>query len=125
MKRVTTFILAVICCVSFAASAQAPQKLFDVRNGNGIVDGGTPQPQAVYLVFKNAAAKDAVIDALCDTGNFTGLVRPPGETPQQLAIAKAQFAMAEIKNWLSGKVIEARQQAIERAKAKPDASDLP
>lgn len=52
-------------------------------------------------------------------------LRPEGETPQQLAQARRQFAMDEIKAWLNAKVAENRARIIEEAKAKPDLSDLP
>lgn len=106
-------------------SAQAPNKLFAVKNGNGLVDNGVTQDQAIYIVFKDAAAKLTVMDALCDTANFKGLIRPEGETPQQLAQARRQFAMDEIGAWLNAKVAENRARIIEEAKAKPDLSDLP
>jgi len=66
-----------------------------VKNGNGLIDNGVTQDQAIYLVFKDSAAKLTVTDALCDTANFKGLIRPEGETPQQLAQARRQFAMDE------------------------------
>lgn len=122
MKRL---LLLVILLFSVSVSAQAPNRLFAVRNGNGIVDAGVTQDQAVYIVFKDSAAKLAVIDALCDTANFGALVRPANETPQQLAQARRQFALDEIRFWLNGKVEQNRLRIIEEAKAKPDLSDLP
>lgn len=99
--------------------------MFAVKNGNGIVDNGVTQDQAIYIVFKNVGAKQDVIDALCDTANFKGLIRPEGETANQLAAARRQFAMDEIKAWLNAKVAQNRERIIEEAKAKADVSDLP
>jgi len=59
--------------LSITVAAQAPAKLLDVRNGNGIVDAGVAQAQATYMVYKDAAAKTALIDALCDLGNYDAL----------------------------------------------------
>ena len=76
------------------------------------------QSQAMYIVFKDAAAKTTVIDALCDLGNYSAL--DPATRP-----SRAAFARNEIKNFLRAKVQENRQR-IERAKyIEPDASDLP
>ena len=122
MKKL--FLLSILL-FTISVSAQAPNRLFAVRNGNGIVDGGVAQDQAIYIVFKGAAAKLTVTDALCDTANFKGLIRPAGETANQLAAARRQFAMDEIKAWLNAKIAENRQRIIEEAKAKPDVSDLP
>ena len=93
MKKIA--LLLIISCALSVGLAQAPNKLFAVKNGNGIVDTGVVQDQAIYIVFKDAAAKLAVTDALCNTANFGALIRPAGETPQQLAQARRQFAMDE------------------------------
>ena len=122
MKRL--FLLSFLLA-SITVTAQVPNRLFAVRNGNGLVDGGVAQDQAIYIVFKDANSKLAVTDALCDTANFGALVRPPGETAPQLAAARRQFAMDEIKAWLNAKVA-ANRQRIEQAKLiNPDLSDLP
>lgn len=122
MKKL--FLLSVLLWAA-TVSAQAPNKLFAVRNGNGIIDSGVTVDQGIYIIFKDSAAKLTVTDALCDTANFKGLIRPEGETPQQLAQARRQFAMDEIKAWLNAKVAQNRERIIEEAKAKADLSDLP
>ncbi len=122
MKKI---LLLTLFAFTITATAQAPNKLFAVRNGNGIVDSGVTQDQAIYIVFKGAAAKLTVFDALCDTANFGGLIRPAGETAQQLTQARRQFAMDEIRAWLNAKVAQNRGRIIEEAKAKADLSDLP
>ena len=48
-------LLLLVFLFTITASAQAPTKLFDIRNGDGIVDGGVVQSQAMYIVFKDAA----------------------------------------------------------------------
>lgn len=109
-----------ILCLIFAApiAAQAPTKLFDVRNGNGIVDGGVAQPQATYIVFRDAAAKTAVIDALCDQCNYDAL--DPATRP-----SKQAFANREIQFWLRDKVRASREKAEQKKIVTPDTSDLP
>lgn len=115
MKK--AFILSILLCAGIV-SAQAPSKLFDVRNGNGIVDNGTAQPVATYIAYKDAAAKQAVIDALCDVGNYDAL--DPTTRP-----SKQAFANREISNWLRERVRESRQRAEQRKLVEPDTSDLP
>ena len=104
--------------LSIVATAQAPTKLFDVRNGNGIVDNGTAQPVATYVAYKDAAAKQAVIDALCDVGNYDAL--DPATRP-----TKQAFANREITNWLRERVRESRQRTEQKKLVNPDISDLP
>lgn len=75
--------------------------------------------------IRRVAKKLTITDALCDTANFKALIRPAGETANQLAAARRQFAMDEIKAWLNAKVAQNRERIIEEAKAKADVSDLP
>lgn len=118
-------LLLSILLFTVGAQAQAPTRLFAVRNGNGIIDAGVTQDQAIYIVFKDASWKLAAMDALCDTANFGALIRPANETPAQLAAARRQFAMDEIRLWLNSKLEANRLRIIEAAKPKPDLSDLP
>lgn len=115
MKKLLSFSLIVL---SITASAQAPTKLLDVRNGNGIVDAGVVQAQATYIVYKDNAAKQDVIDALCDLGNYDAL--NPATRPSRQA-----FANQEIKNWLRDKVRQNRQRKAALQTPVVDESDLP
>lgn len=103
---------------SITVAAQAPAKLLDVRNGNNIVDGGVTQSHATYIAYKDAAAKTAVIDALCDLGNYDAL--DPAMRPSRQA-----FANQEIKNWLRDKVKQNRQRLAALQTPVVDESDLP
>ena len=104
--------------LSITVAAQAPARLFDVRNGNGIVDAGVTQAQATYIVYKDAAAKQALIDALCDLGNYDAL--NPATRPSRQA-----FANREIQNWLRDKVKQNRQRRAALQTPVVDESDLP
>ena len=115
MKKLFLFSLVLFTA---SATAQAPSKLLDVRNGNNIVDGGVTQPQATYIVYKDSAAKQAVIDALCDLGNYGAL--DPATRPSRQA-----FANQEIKNWLRDKVKQNRQRLAQLQTPVVDESDLP
>lgn len=115
MKRLV--ILSILLSAGLA-SAQAPTKLFDIRNGNGIVDAGVAQPQATYIAFRDATAKQVVIDALCDQGNYDAL--DPATRP-----SKQAFANREIQFWLRDKVRASREQAEQKKLVAPDTSDLP
>ena len=115
MKNIS---LALLLLLSTAAVAQAPSKLFDVRNGNSIVDKGVEQPQAIYIVFRDASAKQAVIDAICDTGNYDSL-------DPATRLTKAAFANREIQFWLRDKVRSSRERTEAKKIVAPDVSDLP
>lgn len=111
-------ILIAILLFTASASAQAPTKLFDVRNGNGIVDGGVVQAQAVYIAFQDNAAKQKVIDALCDVGNYDAL--DPATRP-----SKQAFALRELQNHLKDVIRESRQRTAQKSVPAVDVSDLP
>lgn len=77
--------LAIIALVLFSAvcanAQQIPNKLFDVRNGNGLTmpaggDAGTYN-RATYIPFKDNASKDAIIDAVCYMGGYQDTVPDP------------------------------------------------
>ena len=96
-----------------------PNKLFDVRNGNDSVDkDGTLYPFAFEIVCKDTQAKNKVIDALCEVGDYAGL------KPEE-ALTRRAFAEREIQNYLRGIVTQARQNELNRAAATVDATDLP
>jgi len=115
MKKLLSLSLVIL---SVAASAQAPAKLLDVRNGNNIIDAGVTQAQATYIVYKDAAGKTDVIDALCDLGNYDAL--NPATRP-----SRQNFANNEIKNWLRDKVKQNRQRKAALQTPVVDGSDLP
>lgn len=105
MKRL--FILCLLLAAPLAA--QAPTKLFDVR-GSGAT--------TTTIEYRDAAAKDAVIDALCDQGNYDAL--DPATRP-----TKQAFANREIQFWLREKVKASREKAEQKKIVTPDVSDLP
>lgn len=65
----------------YPTSAQVPTRLFDVRNGNGLVDNGTTYTRATYIAFKDNASKDAIIDAVCAMGGYQATVPNPAYDP--------------------------------------------
>ena len=117
MKRTLLLIFSLFIFGVFA-TAQAPTRLYDVRNGNGIVDNGTAQPQATYIAYKDAAAKQAVIDAFCDVGNYDGL--DPATRPTRQAFFNREL-LAHVKDVVK----QSRQRTIQRATPVVNESDLP
>lgn len=109
----TLFVLPV-----FAQAPTIPTKAFAVRNGNGVIDNGTAYPNAIVIPFKDAAAKTALVDALCDLGNYNAL--DPATRP-----ARAVFANNELQNLLRGKIKENRERIAQAAVVAPDTSNLP
>lgn len=108
MKRV---VLIALILLTGSAIAQAPTKLFDVRNG-----GAT----GTQIEYKDAAAKQAVIDAFAELGSWT---------PQTLGgdgqpITKQQFFHRELTALIRDRVRQARAQVAHKAVV-VDESDLP
>lgn len=74
-KAAFTILLLLACALLGSVSAalvqpQLPAKLFDVRNGNAIVDSGVTYPRATVIIFKDNASKDAMIDAFAAEYNY-------------------------------------------------------
>ncbi len=96
----TLFLSAILTIASILAMAQPaiPTKLFDVRNGNGIVDSGTTYPQAVTIVFKDLASAQAVYDAFASQYGYTATIPDPANPGQTIANpqSKKQFFMAKV-----------------------------
>lgn len=93
-----------------------PTKLFDVRQGNQSVDAdATVYPRATLIVFRDNAAKDAVIDAFCDKFGFV----PSGEQTKQ------QFFNSHLQNHIRAIYREQKAAAagLVAAKTAGDAAD--
>lgn len=56
-------LLLLVFLFTITASAQAPTKLFDIRNGDGAAIGTDTYPSATIIAYQDAAAKTEVIDA--------------------------------------------------------------
>ena len=59
----SVIVLLAACIIAATYQPAIPTRLFDVRSANGIVDTGVTYPRATVIVFKDNAAKDAMIDA--------------------------------------------------------------
>jgi hypothetical protein len=82
MKKLFLLVLLAIALVQAPSfDAQIPQKLFDVRNGNGLVENGVTYPRATYIAFKDNAAKDAIIDAFALMRGYQDTVPNPAYNP--------------------------------------------
>lgn len=109
MKKLFLFALLTFTLLQVPASeAQIPTRLFDVRNGNGLTLDGVTYPRATVIVFKDNAAKDAMIDAICAMGGYQATVPNPAYAPNvegsQPTIAnpqtKQQFYTKRIEQFL-------------------------
>ncbi len=79
MKKKILFIVMAIMVIFMANAlvrSQAPTRLFDVRAGNGIVDNGTAQPVADYIVYKDAASLQKIADAFASAYGYTAVDNP-------------------------------------------------
>lgn len=129
------WLVAFVCVVGavFAANysfAQPtiPTRLFDVRNGNGVVAAGVTYPQAIVIVFKDKAAKDEVLDAFAAQYNYQAKVADPAnptgpqiDNPQ----TKAGFANRQITAYVRDvyKAAQAQTATDTARKAADSAAD--
>lgn len=107
MKKMLLILL--LCAAPLAA--QAPTKLFDVRNA-----GQT----ATTIEFKDAAAEDAVIDAFAAAGGWLPNLTNGNGQP----VTKQQFFNRELSAFIRDRIVAARREA-ELKKVAVDESDLP
>lgn len=93
--------LATFAVLTFAQPA-IPTKLFDVRNGNGVVDSGTTYPYAITIVFKDKASHDAVIAAFASQYGYQATIPDPANPGQTIANPQStkQFAMAKLTQYI-------------------------
>lgn len=99
MKKLFLFTLLAFALIQVpSVEAQIPQKLFDVRNGNGLTENGTTYNRATMIVFKNNASKDAIIDAVCALRGYQSTIdgQPNPQSKQQFFNA---FLQQELKDY--------------------------
>lgn len=89
--------LVVVFIIIVNAQPTIPAKLFDVRNGNGIVDAGTTYPQATVIVFKDKAAKDAIIEAFAAEYGYQTTVADNDRPRQTIPNPKSKQAFMNEK----------------------------
>lgn len=92
-----------------------PNKAFDVREANGIVDQGTIYPAALVIPFKDAAAQTAFYRDYADNNNWANASPQP---------TRRRFALDGLKQWMKEQSDFGRQKA-QTPQPKPDISDLP
>lgn len=105
------FLFTFLILASFGLGAVAQKaKIFDVRNG-----GAT----STTIEYPDAASKQAVIDAFCDLGSYSGVDKDGNP------ITKQQFFNRELTAIISEKVKRNRHRIAESQKPVVDESDLP
>lgn len=77
------FSISILIMAAISAATQVPVKLFDIRNGNGLVDNGTANPQATYIVYKGAQSKQQVIDSFAYIYGYVENVPNPAFDPKK------------------------------------------
>ena len=104
MKKLFLPFLLLVALVSIGAQPAVPTKLFDVRNGNGVVDSGTTYPFAITIVFKDKASHDAVVAAFASQYGYQATIPDPANAGQTIANPQStkQFTMAKITQYLKG-----------------------
>jgi len=84
------------------AQPAIPTKLFDVRNGNGVVDSGTTYPFAIVIPFKDKASHDALIAAFASQYGYQATLPDPANPGQTIPNPQStkQFMMAKMTQYL-------------------------
>lgn len=105
--------LAILFLLLFSVSvaAQAPTKLFDVRNGG---------PTSTTIEYKDAASKQAVVDAFCELGSWTADLKDAQGNP----VTRQQFFHRELQAIIRDRIRQARAQVAQKAVVVND-RDLP
>ncbi len=118
-NAISCLILVLVTLASVRGAVQAPSvpnKAFDVREANGIVDQGTTYAAALVIPFKDAAAETKFYNDYADNNNWANANPQP---------SKRRFALAGMKQWMREQSHSARQKAAQAAVVAPDVSDLP
>ena len=124
----TSVMLGVLIAQS-VAQPTIPTRMFDVRNGNGVVDTGVTYPQAIVIVFKDKASKDEFIDAVATQYKYQATIPDPANPGSAIAnpVSKAAFANKQITAYCrdivsaasaASAVDAARKTATDAAEAK-------
>lgn len=98
----------------------APNKLFDVANGNGAVISGETVVRGTLIWYKDNAAKDKVIDRFCAAYGYQDTIPNPlfGQNGQPATIpnpqSKQAFFNRQLMNYIKDVV---RSQGINAAAA--------
>lgn len=117
MKQALFFSLFLVAGVSAAIQAPSvPNKAFDVREANGIVDTGTTYPAALVIPFKDAAAQTKFYQDYADNNNWANANPQP---------TKKKFALDGIKQFMKDQSVNARNKVAQAAVVAPDTTDLP
>ena len=93
-----------------------PNKAFDVREANGIVDLGTTYPAALVIPFRDAAAQTAFYRDYADANNWANANPQP---------TRKQFALDGIKQFMKDQSSQGRNKVVQAAIVVPDTTDLP
>lgn len=102
MRKLLSLTLLFTLMVVAFAQPTIPTKLFDVRNGNGVVDSGVTYPNAIVIPFKDAAAKTKTVDAIATAYGYQATIPDPVNPGQTIANpqSKAAFANKQIAAYL-------------------------
>ena len=121
LPKLTWGFVAVVLLLGFTLTpaAQVPARLFDVRNGNGLTLDGTTYNRATVIVFKDNAAKDAVIDAFADARGYHATIdgQPNPQSKQAFFNAAIQQFIKDVHRSQKGNAAAASAKTTAEAAA--------
>ena len=126
------FLLLPIVFLGFVTiTAQAPTKLFDVRNGNGLTLDGVTYNRATVIVFRDNAAKNKVIQRFCEAYGYQATVPDPNNPGQTIPnpVSDQVFFNRQLTTYIKDVVraqgIAAAADAARKTAAEAEDTDLP
>lgn len=116
---------AFLAFATSSAQPTIPTRMFDVRNGNGVINAGVTYPQAVVIVFKDKASKDEMIDAFAAQYTYQATIPDPAN-PSGPQIPNPQTKQAFMNKQITAylrDVFKAAQAQAATSAAQKTASD--
>lgn len=108
----------------FSSIAQVPTRLFDVRNGNGVVDGATTYPAATVIPYKDAASKTKIVDAFCTAYGYQDTINGAPNPQSKQAFFNARLT-AYIKGVYQSEAVKAAEKAAGDAARNSTDAEVP
>lgn len=113
---ITSLVLIASVAPAAIQGPSIPNKAFDTREANGIIDNGTTYAAAIVIPFKNTAAQTKFYNDYADNNNWANANPQP---------TKKKFALDGLKQWMKDQSTQARQKASAAAAPAVDTTDLP
>lgn len=100
MKRLLLFALSALTITAYAQAPTIPTKLFDARNGNGVVDAGTTYTAAIVIPFGTAGSRTAIQNKQQFLDGFAAANGYASTVLNEPALTKQQFFLRALTDYM-------------------------